>query len=65
MAARCPICGAGLSRIVAGCARCPLSGGCRMMGCRSCGYETVAPRSAVIDFLKHLFRRRLTHGGAP
>lgn len=50
----CPICGGELREQVAGCSRCPLNGGCDMVCCENCGYETVAPRSTVVGWLQRL-----------
>lgn len=54
----CPICGGTLRDQVAGCATCPVGPGCKMLCCDRCGYETVAPHSATLEFLKRLFRIR-------
>jgi hypothetical protein len=54
----CPVCGGELADSVSKCAACPLHGGCAMVCCENCGYETVAPRSALVDFFKRLFGRR-------
>ncbi len=54
----CPVCGGELTDAVSRCASCPMHGGCDMMCCENCGYETVAPRSTVVDFFKRLAGRR-------
>ena len=53
----CPVCGGVLRDHVSGCSRCPMNGGCDMLCCENCGYETVAPRSATVEFFKRLLRR--------
>lgn len=60
----CPVCGGNLTEQGTRCGRCPLSGGCNMICCENCGYETVAPRSATWDLLKRLFRRGVIGDGA-
>jgi hypothetical protein len=55
----CPICGGVLRDHVDSCSTCPLHpGSCRMLCCDHCGYETVAPQSATVDFFKRLLGRR-------
>jgi hypothetical protein len=55
----CPICGGILRDHISGCATCPMHGGsCGMLCCENCGYETVAPRSATVEFFRRLLRRR-------
>jgi hypothetical protein len=61
---RCPVCGGQLKEQVSGCSRCPMNGGCDMVCCENCGYETVAPRSALVDFVTNLWRKS-RHGRAP
>jgi hypothetical protein len=42
--------------------------GCDMLCCENCGYETVAPRSVVVDFFRRVFGRGPRHKhvvGAP
>jgi len=58
MVRRCPVCGGALSDQASGCSTCPLHSGCNMLCCENCGYRTVAPRSATVDFFKRLLRRR-------
>jgi hypothetical protein len=53
----CPVCAGRLSERASGCATCPMSSGCGMMCCENCGYQTVPPRSATVDFVKKLLRR--------
>ena len=53
----CAVCGGPLSETVRGCGTCPVSSGCRMLCCANCGYQTVAPRSVIVDALARLFRR--------
>jgi hypothetical protein len=57
----CPVCGGPLTDTVSGCNRCPMNGGCDMVCCENCGYETVAPKSTLVDLFKRLTRRRSTH----
>jgi hypothetical protein len=58
---RCPICGDTLKDQVKGCSTCPMHpGSCKMLCCENCGYETVAPVSATVEFFK-----RLLHRGVP
>jgi hypothetical protein len=52
----CPLCGAVLREHESGCGACPLSKGCEMLCCARCGYKTVAARSVVVDFFRHLLR---------
>jgi hypothetical protein len=40
-----------------------MNSGCEMVCCENCGYETVAPRSVVVDFVKNLFRRKVDPDG--
>lgn len=54
----CPVCGGELTDAVTRCSSCPLHGGCSMVCCGNCGYETVAPRSTLVDLFKRLTRRR-------
>lgn len=60
----CPICGGELKEHVSGCAKCPVSGNCDMLCCDDCGYETVAPKSAVVDFFKRVFGQKEKDDGA-
>jgi hypothetical protein len=60
---RCPVCGGELREHVSGCSRCPMNGGCDMLCCENCGYETVAPRSVLVDFVTNLWRKSKAHGG--
>lgn len=53
----CPICGGELKEQVSGCAKCPMHGGCGMVCCENCGYETVAPKSVIVDFLRRVVAR--------
>jgi hypothetical protein len=53
----CPVCGGELRETVSGCSRCPMNGGCDMVCCDNCGYETVAPRSRVVDFVQRVLSR--------
>ncbi|HZM16758.1 MAG TPA: hypothetical protein VFE28_12220 [Candidatus Krumholzibacteria bacterium] len=55
---RCPLCGGDLHDSVGGCNSCPMHSGCAMLCCDRCGYTTVQPRSATLDFFARLFRRR-------
>jgi hypothetical protein len=57
METTCPICGGVLTDTVSGCSRCPMNGGCDMLCCENCGYETVAPRSTLVDLFRRIFRR--------
>jgi len=57
-AATCTVCGGPLSETVSGCGTCPVSSGCRMLCCANCGYQTVAPRSVIVDALARLLGRR-------
>ena len=59
---RCPVCGGELREHVSGCSRCPMNGGCDMLCCENCGYETVAPRSVLVDFVTKLWRKRAADG---
>ncbi len=52
----CPVCGGELKEHVSGCSTCPMNGGCEMMCCENCGYETVAPKSVTVDFVKRLLK---------
>ena len=61
---QCPVCGGQLKEQVAGCSRCPMNGGCDMVCCENCGYETVAPRSALVDFVTNLWRKSKPSGRA-
>jgi hypothetical protein len=61
---QCPVCGGPLTDTVSHCSRCPMNRGCEMICCENCGYETVAPRSATLDFFKRLFRRKGSRHGA-
>lgn len=54
----CPICGGRLLDQVTACSTCPVSSGCKMLCCDNCGYETVAPHSATLEFFKRIFRIR-------
>ncbi len=59
----CPVCGGELREHVSGCSTCPMHSGCEMVCCENCGYETVVPRSKVIDFVRRLFQRKVkSHG---
>lgn len=60
----CPICGGELREHVSGCATCPMNSGCDMLCCENCGYETVAPRSALVDFVRGIFQRKVKPDGA-
>lgn len=60
----CPICGGELREHVSGCSTCPMNSGCDMVCCENCGYETVAPRSALVDFVKRLFSRKVKEDGS-
>ena len=60
----CPICGGELTEQVSGCSTCPMNSGCDMVCCENCGYETVAPRSVLVDFVKRLFNRKVKEDGA-
>jgi hypothetical protein len=60
----CPVCGDELREHVSGCSTCPMNSGCEMVCCENCGYETVAPRSKVIDFVRGLFQRKVKPHGA-
>jgi len=60
----CPICGGVLREHVSGCSTCPMNSGCEMVCCENCGYETVAPRSRLVDFVKALFQRDVKSHGA-
>jgi hypothetical protein len=57
----CPVCGDTLKETVSGCSRCPMNGGCDMLCCETCGYETVAPRSRLVDLVQRLFSRKQRH----
>ncbi len=65
----CPVCGGELKEHVSGCSTCPMNGGCDMMCCENCGYETVAPKSITVEFVKKLLRMggrgRRTEAPAP
>jgi len=54
----CPVCGGDLAVQVTSCSACPMSHGCGMLCCENCGYQTVPPRSAVVERLKALFSRK-------
>lgn len=54
----CPLCGGGMHDRTAGCSSCPLHSGCAMLCCTRCGYTTVAPRSATLEFFARLLGRR-------
>jgi hypothetical protein len=41
-----------------------MNSGCDMICCENCGYETVAPRSATLEFLKRLLRWKGSRHGA-
>ena len=57
MEMNCPICGDVLRDQVNGCSTCPMHpGSCHMLCCENCGYETVAPESATVNFFKRLLR---------
>lgn len=60
----CPICGGELREQVSGCSTCPMNSGCDMLCCENCGYETVAPRSVLVDFVKKLFHRKVKEDGS-
>ncbi len=60
----CPICGDELREQVSGCSTCPMNSGCDMLCCENCGYETVAPRSVLVDFVKKLFHRKVKEDGS-
>jgi len=63
----CPVCGGVLREHVSGCSTCPMNGGCEMVCCENCGYETVAPRSVLVDFVKAMFQRKTkakSHGAS-
>jgi hypothetical protein len=53
---RCPVCGDTLRDQVTHCSTCPMHSGCDMLCCENCGYETVAPHSATVDFFRRLWR---------
>lgn len=53
----CPLCGGELRETVTGCSTCPMNSGCDMVCCDNCGYETVAPRSRIVDFVKGIFQK--------
>jgi hypothetical protein len=57
----CPVCGGTLAAQVSGCSSCPMNSGCDMLCCENCGYETVAPRSVVVDFFRRVFGRSPRH----
>jgi len=62
----CPVCGGVLKGHVSGCSTCPMHGGCDMLCCENCGYETVAPRSVTVDFFRRIFGRIApAKGGTP
>jgi hypothetical protein len=41
-----------------------MNSGCDMVCCENCGYETVAPRSVLVDFVKRLFNRKVKEDGS-
>jgi len=55
---RCPVCGGILRERLEGCTTCPMGSGCDMLCCENCGYQTVAPRSATVEFFRRLWGRR-------
>jgi Fe2+ transport system protein FeoA len=56
----CPLCGHTFDPAAnAGCATCPLSGGCRIVCCPNCGHSTVDPRSSRLARWAEAALRRL------
>jgi len=50
----CPICGGELAEQVTACNSCPMNAGCDMVCCENCGYETVAPKSILVEWARRL-----------
>ncbi len=53
---QCPLCGKLFSEEKMACAGCLLSKDCNLLCCPHCGYS-YKERSAIIDFLKTLWRK--------
>jgi Fe2+ transport system protein FeoA len=61
----CPLCGHAFDPAAnAGCARCPLSGGCRIVCCPNCGHSTVDPGSSRLARWAEAGLRRLGLAGS-
>jgi len=54
----CPLCGKRFSEEGMKCSGCLLSKNCNLLCCPHCGY-TYKEQSAIVDFLKSLWRRKI------
>ena len=64
----CPMCGGTMREHVSGCASCPMNRGCDLICCETCGYESVAPKSATVELARkivRLVRGRARSNGTP
>ena len=52
----CPLCASRFTHGLETCGACPLSSGCKIITCPSCGY-TFPRSSSVVDWVRRLFTR--------
>ncbi|MCM2334223.1 MAG: hypothetical protein NDI82_09785 [Anaeromyxobacteraceae bacterium] len=62
----CPLCGTGFDAAGQGCRpSCPMSRGCRVVCCPSCGYSFPQENAGLAGRLKQFFQRRHDGGRIP
>jgi len=63
---RCPLCGTGFDAAGQGCRpSCPMSKGCRVVCCPSCGYSFPQENAGLAGRLKQFFQKRRDTGRVP
>jgi hypothetical protein len=63
---RCPLCSLEFDVSGQGCRpSCPMSGGCKVVCCPSCGYSFPQENAGLAGRLKQFLQRRRAGGGAP
>jgi len=63
---RCPLCGAAFDAAGQGCRpSCPLSKGCHVVCCPSCGYSFPQENAGLAGRLKQFFQKRHDGGRVP
>lgn len=58
MEMRCPVCNDQLKDEIPTCGSCPVNSGCSMLCCTNCGYQTVAPRSTLVNWVQRILGRK-------
>jgi hypothetical protein len=63
---RCPLCGSDFDAAGQGCRpSCPMSAGCRVVCCPSCGYSFPQENAGLAGRLKQFFQKRRDGGRSP